>query len=116
MKKTIILFATATIICATTQAQSYWSMSGNSASGTNFIGTTNNTPFRIRTNNVLRMSIDENRTGLGLSNPSANLHIHSTYIEDPGNIIEPAPIQQPSSTIMLFEIDSPALLSEVPIS
>ena len=89
MKKTIILFATATIICATTQAQSYWSMSGNSASGTNFIGTTNNTPFRIRTNNVLRMSIDENRTGLGLSNPSANLHIHSTYIEDPGNIIEP---------------------------
>lgn len=90
----------ATMGCTTLFAQSYWSMSGNSASGTNFIGTTNNTPFRIRTNNALRMSIDENRTGLGLSNPSANLHIHSTYAVDPGNIIEPLgrDIAQPYET------------------
>lgn len=90
----------ATMGCTTLFAQSYWSMSGNSASGTNFIGTTNNTPFRIRTNNALRMSIDENRTGLGLSNPSANLHIHSTYVVEPGNIIEPfgRDIAQPYET------------------
>jgi len=77
LTKISILIA-AVMFCATIQAQSYWSMSGNSATSSNFIGTTNNVPFKIKTNNGIRMSLDQDRTGIGIDNPIANLHLHST--------------------------------------
>jgi hypothetical protein len=36
-----------------------WGLTGNSASGTDFIGTTNAQDFRIRSNNVMRMNITQ---------------------------------------------------------
>lgn len=48
-----------------------WGLTGNSiTAGTNFIGTTNNTSFRIRTNNVERFSIDSTR-GIVLARQTA---------------------------------------------
>jgi len=35
-----------------------WSLTGNSSSSSNFIGSTNNAPLRFRTNNVSRMTLD----------------------------------------------------------
>ena len=85
----LFLFFAAMTGCTTLFAQSYWSMSGNSASSSNFIGTTNNVPFQIKTNNNLRMILKENLTGIGINNPIANLHVHSTAIHEDMPGIEP---------------------------
>ena len=79
----------ATMGCTTLFAQSYWSMSGNSASSSDFIGTTNNVPFKIKSNNASRMIFDGYKTGIGTETPGANLHLHSDYIEQIGPGIEP---------------------------
>ena len=54
-----------------------WSLSGNSINaGTDFIGTTNNTSMRFRTNNTVRMVLDSNgNVGIGTSTPQATLHV-----------------------------------------
>ena len=91
MKKLFLsfFFMAATMGHISLFAQSYWSMSGNSASSSNFIGTTNNVPFQIKTNNNLRMILKENLTGIGINNPIANLHIHSTLIHEDLPGLEP---------------------------
>lgn len=58
-----------------------WSTSGNSISGTNFIGATSNNSFRIRTNNIERMVVDSNGVaGIGITAPNTSsiLDITST--------------------------------------
>lgn len=53
-----------------------WAISGNSGTAANFLGTTNNTSLRIRTNNTERMMIDSTgKVGIGTSAPAALLHI-----------------------------------------
>ncbi|MES2284461.1 MAG: hypothetical protein V4547_02150 [Bacteroidota bacterium] len=53
-----------------------WSLIGNVSGGTDFIGTTNNTPLRFRTNNTLRMIIDSTgKVGIGTMNPGNKLEI-----------------------------------------
>ena len=91
MKKLVLsfFFLAATMGCTTLFAQSYWSMSGNSASSSNFIGTTNNMPFKIKTNNASRMIFDGYKTGIGTETPGANLHLHSDYINQVIPGIEP---------------------------
>lgn len=64
-------------------------MSGNSALSSDFIGTTNNMPFKIKTNNASRMIFDGYKTGIGTETPGANLHLHSEYMEIIGPGIEP---------------------------
>ncbi len=90
MKKQISLFLLVALIVVSVSAsaQSYWSMNGNSATSSNFIGTTNDAPFRIKTNGFTRMTFSDYKTGLGTDYPTSNLHLHSEYI--PENI--PGPI------------------------
>ena len=84
----ILAVIAAVSVCQVLSAQSYWSMSGNSATSSNYIGTTNDVMFRIRTNDTTRMTFDGYKTGIGTETPSANLHIHSIYLPEliPGPI------------------------------
>ncbi len=79
MKKTI-LFAALCVACTLLQGQSYWSLSGNSASSSNFIGTTNSQALTFKTNNATRMTLSPTQAFLGIGTPTpySNLHIHST--------------------------------------
>ncbi len=53
-----------------------WSLSGNSANQSNFIGTTNFRPLHFRTNDILRMIIDSlGRVGIGTSAPGNKLEV-----------------------------------------
>lgn len=68
-----------------TQAQTAWYTTGNagSNSSTNFIGTTDLKPFKIRTNNQVRMVVDSiGRVGIGTQTPGTLLdvkHANSSY-------------------------------------
>ena len=79
MKKVSLLFALC-IFAATMHGQSYWSLSGNSASSSNFIGTTNSQPLTFKTNNITRMTLSASQAyvGIGISSPNGNLHVHSS--------------------------------------
>lgn len=53
-----------------------WSLIGNISGGTDFIGTTNNTPLRFRTNNSLGMVLDSTgNVGIGTMNPGNKLEV-----------------------------------------
>ena len=83
----IISLAAVMTVCTMANAQTYWSLSGNSgATSTSYIGPTGNYPFTIKTNGSVRMKIDEWKIGMGTASPISNLHLHSTYapIPDPG--------------------------------
>ncbi|HRG88928.1 MAG TPA: hypothetical protein PLW44_07930, partial [Chitinophagales bacterium] len=61
-----------------TAAGGGWQLTGNSTtnSGTNFIGTTNNVSWRIRTNNTERMVVDSvGNVGIGVALPTVALDI-----------------------------------------
>ena len=83
MKKTflfIALFAT----CILLHGQSYWSLSGNTSSSGNFVGTTNSQALYFRTNNATRMTLSSTQAalGIGTTTPTGNLHVHSTNRDD----------------------------------
>ncbi|NOT50482.1 MAG: hypothetical protein HOP10_04300 [Chitinophagaceae bacterium] len=62
-----------------------WSINGNNGtnSATHFLGTTNNTGLRFRTNNIERMSIGTNGwVGIGTSSPAAALEVKGEVIID----------------------------------
>ena len=79
MKKNF-LFLALCIFAATMHGQTYWSLSGNSASSSNFIGTTNGQPLTFKTNNITRMTLSASQAsvGIGISSPNGNLHVHSS--------------------------------------
>ena len=80
MKKVSLLFALCIFAATMLYGQSYWSLSGNSASSGNFIGTTNGQPLTFKTNNITRMTLSASQAfvGIGISTPNGNLHVHST--------------------------------------
>ena len=74
-----------------------WNIKGNAgtASGTNFIGTTDAKSFAIRTNNVRRLMVDSSgKVGIGITNPAytldvvaggaANIHSDNDVLADNG--------------------------------
>jgi len=67
------------------QGQSYWSLSGNSASSSNFLGTTNSQALYFKTNNNTRMTLSASQAslGIGTTTPRGNLHVHSTSRDFP---------------------------------
>lgn len=53
-----------------------WAISGNSTTAASFLGTTNSSSLRIRTNNTERMIVDSvGQVGIGTSTPAALLHV-----------------------------------------
>lgn len=65
--------------------KNYWRLSGNvGTAGTldgSFIGTTNNTSMRFRTNNTEKMVLDSNgRLGIGTTSPSYPLHVSKSGV------------------------------------
>lgn len=80
MKKTILKSSLALLLLATTQNLSAqtWSITGNAGTNpsTNFIGTTDNKAFKIRTNNAVRMTFTSTgRIGIGNAAPVSRLDI-----------------------------------------
>jgi len=75
MKKIILISAICTI-CS--QAHSQWNLTGNAGTNasTNFIGTTDNKAFKIRTNNAVRITINSSgKVGIGTSSPAFKLDV-----------------------------------------
>lgn len=75
MKK-IIFFSIISLICA--RAQGQWSLTGNAGTNasTNFIGTTDNIAFKIRTKNVVRLTVNgAGKIGIGITTPVFKLDV-----------------------------------------
>ena len=65
------------IIMNTSHAQ--WSLTGNTVTGTSFLGTTNNFSLRLKTNNLQRMIVDSlGRVGIGIVAPKQLLTVQSS--------------------------------------
>lgn len=89
MKKLSLFFALC-IFVATMHGQTYWSLSGNSASSSDFIGTTNSQSLNFKTNNTTRMTLSQSKAnlGIGTTSPHATLHLHSTYYTGKGYVTD----------------------------
>lgn len=77
MKKQIILLTfAASLLAAETHAQS-WSLTGNAGTtSTQFLGTSDNKPLRLRTNNVTRMTLSNTgRVGINNQAPKSRLDV-----------------------------------------
>src|SRR6478752_962437 len=75
MKK-ILLTSILFTICL--QVHSQWQLTGNSgtSASTNFIGTIDNVAFKIRTKNVVRVTVTtQGKVGIGLSSPVFKLDV-----------------------------------------
>lgn len=80
MKRTFLLLIFC--LCAVMlYGQSYWSLSGNSTTSSDFIGTTNSQALNFKTNNTTRLTLSATQAflGIGTSSPNGSLHVHSTY-------------------------------------
>ena len=59
----------------------FWSLTGNSITGTEFLGTTNAQPLVIRTDNTERIRVTATgNVGIGTTNPQARLHVEDGEI------------------------------------
>jgi trimeric autotransporter adhesin len=57
-----------------------WGLSGNAAGSSNFIGTTGNKSFRVRTNNTERVTVDSlGNVGIGTTTTGTGLWVFDNY-------------------------------------
>ncbi len=92
--KVVMLLALAAVSNQTTHAQN-WVLPGNgNATATSILGTTNNIPLRMFTNNAERIHINANVSGkvgyvgIGTASPSAKLHVNgSTRLQGTATIV-----------------------------
>jgi len=73
----IILISAICAICTQAQSQS-WNLTGNAGtnSSTNFIGTTDNIAFKIRTKNLVRFTVNgSGKVGIGITSPVFKLDV-----------------------------------------
>ena len=65
------------LVAFISHSQTSWQITGNSnITNNNFIGTTNNVAFKIRTNNAVRMTINPSGSvGIGTTNPKSKLDV-----------------------------------------
>ncbi len=80
MKKLLIVMMTGSLMTLSvkTNAQS-WSLTGNAGTNTatDFVGTTDGKPLKIKTNNQVRMLIKSNGdVGVGTQTPTSKLHVN----------------------------------------
>lgn len=74
-----------TVDLSTIQAEdpNAWKLSGNNSDANDFLGTTGNAPLRIGTGGDEAVRISENgNVGIGLINPSADLHVRGHIIQE----------------------------------
>jgi len=72
------IFALATV----SESKAQWNLNGNTGiTTTNWLGTINNVPLTVKTNNAFHTIFNNNGTvGIGLSNPIDKLHLHGAAI------------------------------------
>jgi len=78
--------ASGEILLSSTIGTTAWLLTGNSITGTEFLGTTNAQPLVIRTDNIERMRVTETgNVGIGTTSPLALLHVAGTGLFE-GNL------------------------------
>lgn len=83
-------------------AQSYWGLTGNSGtnSATNFIGSTDNVSFKIKTNNLVRFTVTNGgRVVIGTGSADGKLHVKGTT-DNPQLIIDAGTVQSNSNPLI----------------
>lgn len=72
----------ALMLTASNQIQAQWSITGNAGtSSSNFLGTTDAQPLRLRTNNTQQMVLDATgRIGLGIATPSFKFEVSTSNL------------------------------------
>jgi hypothetical protein len=64
----------------------FWRTDGNNADADDWLGTRNNQPLRIRTNNAQTMTITTaGEVGIGISAPNRTLHVQPSEVHTGGN-------------------------------
>jgi hypothetical protein len=74
------------LMCLIEHAHAQWGLAGNAISTTNFLGSTNNTSLRLRTNNTQKMIIDSvGNVGIGILLPTSISNYTSLSINNAVN-------------------------------
>jgi hypothetical protein len=100
-----------------TYTTSAWSLTGNSiTAGTHFLGTTNNTSLRFKTNSTEYMVLDSNgRLGVGTATPNSTAKVDITSTTQ-GLLmprltgIQQAAISSPATGLIIYNTDSVAFV------
>ncbi|MFN8152858.1 MAG: tail fiber domain-containing protein [Bacteroidia bacterium] len=77
MKKTLLLLSVAALMASADANAQNWSLTGNAGTtSTNFLGTTDTKPLKIKTNNQVRMTItNTGRVGIATQTPASRLDV-----------------------------------------
>lgn len=99
----LITFMAGMVLCfLQCPAQSYWGLTGNSGtnSSTNFIGTTDNVSFKIKTNNLVRFTVTNGgRVVIGTGSADGKLHVKGTT-DNPQLIIDAGTVQSNTNPLI----------------
>jgi len=82
LNKNNLIIAAILVVATILESKAQWNLNGNSGiTSTNWLGTINNVPLTVKTNNTFHSIFNNNGTlGVGLNNPIDKLHLHQTTI------------------------------------